>query len=264
MSSRIEILNDGGFRSDGRKQYELRDITIDLSQQGTADGSAMITHGLTQVLVTVFGPREAKMRSQTLHDRAVLNVEMSVAPFSTGDRRKRSRADRRILELSAMIASTFEPVVQTTLYPRSQIDIYIHVIQQDGSLLPACINATTLALITAGVPLHDFVCAVTGGVHSTSPLLDLTTLEENDVPHMTVAVMPRTRKVTLVTMETRLHVERFRELFELACEAGQTIHKEMKAAVKERTVALVGAIDAGSKPGVVDERDRDVFMGESI
>ena len=94
QGSRIEILNDGGFRSDGRKQYELRDISIDLSQQGTADGSATVTHGLTQVLVTVFGPREAKMRSQTLHDRAVLNVEISVAPFSTSERRKRSRADR--------------------------------------------------------------------------------------------------------------------------------------------------------------------------
>ena len=89
-------------------------------------------------------------------------------------------------------------------------------------------------------------------------------MEETDVPHMPVAVMPRTRKVTLVTMETRLHVDRFRELFELACEAGQTIHKEMKAAVKERTVALVGAMDAGSKPGVVDDRDRDVVMGYSI
>ncbi|KAI0749884.1 3' exoribonuclease family, domain 1-domain-containing protein [Daedaleopsis nitida] len=203
----------------------------------------MITHGLTQVLVTVFGPREAKMRSQTLHDRAVLNVEMSVAPFSTGERRKRSRADRRILELASMIASTFEPVVQTTLYPRSQIDIYVHVLQQDGSLLPACINATTLALVTAGVPLHDF---------------------ENDVPHMTVAVMPRTRKVTLVTMETRLHVERFKELFELACEAGQTIHKELRAAVKERTVALVGAMEAGSKHGMMDDRDRDVVMEDRI
>ena len=78
-----------------------------------------------------------------------------------------------------MIASTFEPVVQTTLYPRTQIDIYVHVLQQDGSLRAACINATTLALINAGVPLHDFVCAVSGGVHSTSPLLDLTTLEES-------------------------------------------------------------------------------------
>ena len=162
-----------------------------------------------------------------------------------------------------MIASTFEPVVQTALYPRTQIDIYVHVLQQYGSLLAACINATTLALINAGVPLHDFVCAVSDGVHSTSPLLDLTTLEENDIPHMTVAVMPRTRKVTLVTMETRLHVDRFRELFELACEAGQTIHKEMKLAVKDRTVTLVGAMEAtGPKPGVAD--DRDVVMEDRI
>lgn len=90
----MEILNEGGFRSDGRRQYELRDMTIDLSQQGLADGSAIVTHGLTQVLVSVFGPREAKMRSQTIHDRANINVEVNVAAFSTGERRKRTRGDK--------------------------------------------------------------------------------------------------------------------------------------------------------------------------
>ena len=53
----------------------------------------------------------------------------------------------------------------------------------------------------------DCLCAVSGGVHSTSPIFDLTTLEENDVPHVTVAVMPRSDRVALVTMETRLHVD---------------------------------------------------------
>ncbi len=94
QGSRVEILNDDGYRSDGRRQYELRDIVMDLSQQSNADGSAMISHGLTQVLVSVFGPREAKMRSQTLHDRAVLNVEVNIAPFSTGERRRRGRGDK--------------------------------------------------------------------------------------------------------------------------------------------------------------------------
>ncbi len=94
QASRVEVLNEDGYRSDGRRQYELRDITMDLSQRGTADGSATITHGLTQVLVSVFGPREAKMRSQTLHDRAVLNVEVNIAPFSTGERRRRNRGDK--------------------------------------------------------------------------------------------------------------------------------------------------------------------------
>ncbi|EPQ54280.1 hypothetical protein GLOTRDRAFT_116838 [Gloeophyllum trabeum ATCC 11539] len=254
-----KILNDGGFRSDGRRQYELRDINIDLGQQGSADGSASVSHGLTQVLVSVFGPREAKMRSQTIHDRANINVEVAVAPFSTGERRRRGRGDKRILEFASTIKSTFEPVIQTALYPRSQIDIFVQILQQDGGVLQACINATTLALASAGIPLLDFVCAVTGGVHSTSPLLDLTTLEENDVPHVTVAVMPRTGKVTLVTMETRLHVDRFEDIFRVGCEAGKVIHKEMRAAVKERTrsVGSGGGPDVGDRDVVMEERMED-------
>ncbi|KXN85876.1 Exosome complex component RRP41, partial [Leucoagaricus sp. SymC.cos] len=256
--SRVEILNEGGYRSDGRLQFELRDITINLAQQGQADGSAIITHGLTQVLVSVFGPREAKMRSQTIHDRANINVEVNVAAFSTGEWRKRSRGDKRVLEIASTIKSTFEPVVQTTLYPRSQIDVYVTVLQQDGGLLQACINGTTLALMNAGIPMLDFVCAVTGGVHSTSPMLDLTTLEENDVPYVTVATMPKTGRVALVTMETRLHVDRFEEIFRLAGEAGQVLHREMKAAVVGRTSTLVNAM--GSQRSV--DKDGDERMNE--
>jgi exosome complex component RRP41 len=122
------------------------------------------------------------------------------------------------------------------------------VIQQDGGLLQACINGTTLALMNAGIPMLDFVCAVNGGVHSTSPLLDLTLLEENDVPNLTIAVMPKTQKVSLVTMETRLHVDRFEEIFRLATEAGLAIHGEMKAAILGRSKSLIGSIELGSQP----------------
>ena len=81
--------------SDGRRQYELCSIDIDLSQQGHADGCATITHGLTQVQVSVFGPTEAKTRFHAIHDRrANINVEISMAAFSTKDRRKGSRGDK--------------------------------------------------------------------------------------------------------------------------------------------------------------------------
>lgn len=163
---------------------------------------------------------------------------------------------RRTLELAAAIKSTFEPVIQTNLYPRTQIDIYIQVIQQDGGLLQACINATTLALACAGIPLLDFVCAVTGGVHSTSSMLDLTTLEENDIPHVTVATMPGSGKVTLAAMETRLHVDRFEEIFRLACDAGQIIHKEMRAALRTRTAVLLAAVQSTTAP-TGDSGDKD-------
>ena len=150
-----------------------------------------------------------------------------------------------MLELAATIKATFEPVVQTNLYPRSQIDIFVHVLQQDGGVLQAAINATTVALINAGVPLTDYVCAVTGGVHAAAPMLDLTALEETDLPYVTVASMPRSGRLTLVSMETRLHVDRFEEILKLAGEAGAVIHKEMRAVVREHTKGLLDAMSTG-------------------
>lgn len=78
-------------------------------------------------------------------------------------------------------------------------------------------------------------------------MLDLTTLEENDIPYVTVAMMPRTGKVTLLTMETRLHVDRFEEIFQLAIDGGKVIHKEMKGAMRARTDVLVKAMASASK-----------------
>jgi exosome complex component RRP41 len=100
----------------------------------------------------------------------------------------------------------------------------------------------------------DLVCALSGGVHSTSPMLDLTLLEENDIPNITVAVMPRTKKVSLVTMETRLHVDRFADVFRLACEGGQVIHEEIRNAILDRTETLVEAMSSGTRetPGDFD------------
>lgn len=65
--------------------------------------------------------------------------------------------------MASFVKQTFEPVVITTLYPRSQIDIYLQVIQQDGGVLQACVNAATMALIDAGVAMTDYVCACTAG-----------------------------------------------------------------------------------------------------
>jgi exosome complex component RRP41 len=143
-------------------------------------------------------------------------------------------------------------VVQTTLFPRSQIDVYLQVLQQDGSLLQACINGTTLALISAGIPLSDFVCAMSSGVHDISPMLDLTLLEENDIPNATVAVIPRKQKVLMVVTETRLHLDRFEDAFRLACQSGKVLHREMKDTFCRKSEGLVSAMNytAGTDPGL--------------
>jgi len=206
--------------------------------------------GLTRVRAAVFGPREARRRAQTLHNRDNPNVEVIILPFAAGDaRRRRGRGDRRILELSTAIRETFQPAILTALYPRAQIDIHVHILQADGSVLAAAINATTLALVAAGVPLRDLVVGVSGGAHGAVPLLDLTALEENDVPHTTVAVLPRAATVALVAMETRLHVDRFAELFTRAQDAAVVLAAEMRSAVRLRSERLLETLGADARVG---------------
>ncbi|KAG8866310.1 Exosome non-catalytic core component [Serendipita sp. 405] len=263
MSSRIEILNAGGYRSDGRTQYELRSMTIILGDSAkslsenlddsfsnlypnAADGSAIVMHGLTEVSVRVFGPREAQIRREAIHDRAKINVQVVMLPFSGGTaNRRRGRGDKRLLELAAAIESTFESVIQTGLYPRSQIDIVVEIHQQDGGVLHSAINGVTLALTDAGVAMYDQVVAVSAGLHSTAVLLDLSHYEENDMPFLTVAVMPRSKKVTLLNMESRLHVTRFEHVFKVGCEAAEIIRTEMGNAIMARAHALASSAMTG-------------------
>ncbi|GMF39663.1 unnamed protein product [Phytophthora fragariaefolia] len=67
------------------------------------------------------------------------------------------------LEMSLAVKQIFEACVQTQLYPRSQIDVFVQVLHADGGELPASINAITLALIDAGIALNDFVVASSAG-----------------------------------------------------------------------------------------------------
>lgn len=73
-----------------------------------------------------------------------------MAVFSTGDRKKRPRGDRKSTEMSAHLRQALMAVIKTELYAWSQIDVYVEVLHADGGIYSACVNAATLALIDAG------------------------------------------------------------------------------------------------------------------
>ncbi|OCF76570.1 exosome complex component RRP41 [Kwoniella mangroviensis CBS 8886] len=238
-SSRIEILNDGGLRHDARRPYELRSTSFQLDTHPTAEGSSTVTQGLTTVQVSVFGPREPKSRSTASHDKAIINVEVGVVPWAQGGGGKRIRGDKRLQEIGSSIRQTFEPVIMTHLYPRSEIFINVQVLSADGGILPTAINATTLSLISAGISITDYVCSVSIGLHLTQPLLDLSYIEENDLPNLILASLTNSGKITLAQMETRLHLDRFQEMLELGTEACKVLKDEMDQVVKDNTGRLV-------------------------
>ncbi|KAG0048536.1 Exosome complex component RRP41 [Gryganskiella cystojenkinii] len=233
--SRVELLSPEGLRVDGRRPAELRKITSTTAVLSQADGSAYLEHGNTKVLAAVYGPREARHRGMVLHDRALINVEFNVAPFSSGERKRRTKNDKRLLEMASFVKQTFEPVVITTLYPRSQIDIYLQIIQHDGGTLQACINAATLALIDAGIAMTDYVCACTAGWVEREAAIDLNHIEESsDTSEVTIALLPKTSKVTLMQMESRLHVDKLKDVLELAREGCKSMYDVMDKTIRDR------------------------------
>lgn len=66
-------------------------------------------------------------RSKIEHDKVLINCQYSMATFSTGERRSRSKGDRKSQEMQLHLKKTFEAAILTQLYPRSQIDIYVQV-----------------------------------------------------------------------------------------------------------------------------------------
>ena len=100
---------------------------------------------------------------------------------------------RRVQELGLAIRQTFEEAVQTQLFPRSQIDISVLVMEQDGGIespftgccgrfhgrvlivgvLQTAINAVTLALVDAGIPMNDYICATSAGLVDNKTILGM-------------------------------------------------------------------------------------------
>ena len=147
-----------------------------------------------------------------------METEINLAPLAQTDRRRRTKGDKRVQELQTTISQTFQSHLFTHLYPRSSISIALHILSLDGALLAACLNAATLALVDAGVPMPSILAAVTSGSISSTddasatsePILDLSNAEEQELPFLSVATVGGLQgaedKVSVLVMESRCQI----------------------------------------------------------
>ncbi|XP_020779068.1 LOW QUALITY PROTEIN: exosome complex component RRP41 [Boleophthalmus pectinirostris] len=231
----LELLSDQGYRLDGRKANELRKVQARMGVFAQADGSAYIEQGNTKALAVVYGPHEMRgSRSRTLHDRAVINCQYSMATFSTAERKRRPHGDKKSTEMSLHLKQTFEAAILTQLYPRSQIDIFVKILQADGGNYSVCVNAATLAVIDAGIPMRDYVCACTVGFVDETPLADLCYTEENGgISSLALALLPRGGQIALLQMDARLHQDHLETMIEAAMTACKGVSKVLDEVVRQ-------------------------------
>lgn len=229
----IEYLSPEGLRVDGRRPNELRKLTCKLGVLNQADGSAFLEQGNTKILASVYGPHDMNRRSQALHDRAFINCQFSMATFSTSERRRQPRGDRRSVEVSLALKGIFEEAILIELFPQSMIDIYVQVLQSDGGNKCACINAATMALIDAGIPMKDFVCATSAGYIEDCPVLDLNYLEETSGgPDLTIATLPKSGKLIYIQMDAKLHADNLTIVLDTAVQGSKQVHTILDRVVK--------------------------------
>eukprot|EP00474_Spongospora_subterranea_P010611 CRZ11069.1 hypothetical protein [Spongospora subterranea] len=243
--SRLQLPSSSGLRMDGRKPAECRRLSLKMGVLHRAvDGSAQFQIGQTIVLAAVSGPREADRWSDTRHDRAIVNVEFYASKFSGPERLKSSKGDSRSAIIEATIRRVFEPIILMQLFPRSEVSITVELIQNDGGVLPACINAITLALINAGVPIEDFACASSAGYIDSVPVLDLSYAERSvNGVETTVVVLPVSGKISLVEMESTLPADQFAMIMEAAVDGCHQMHRIMKKHIREHTFQTIQSDD---------------------
>ena len=105
----------------------------------------------------------------------------------------------------------------------------------------AVINAGVLALLDAGLAMRDYVvgCAVVaapGGAGGGRGAILLDPCHSESLSggaEMTVALLPRSGKVTVCTMDARLPLERFQGLLAAAADGAQQIFAALEASALE-------------------------------
>ncbi|KAI1445959.1 ribosomal protein S5 domain 2-like protein [Annulohypoxylon stygium] len=262
------------LRIDGRRWNELRQLRAQIRTQAAADGSAYFELGNTKVMCVVSGPsEESKRRGATSAsgtgggaagpgsmgggggNAADILVSVVVGGFSTVDRKKRARGDKRIQELQSALAKSLAAVLHTHLFPRSTISLSLHILSQDGSLLACLINAATLALIDAGVPMTDYLVSCSAGSTSShsandelaDPIMDLNQQEEQELPFLTIATLGGSDKVACLVCESRVQVSRLEGMMVTAADGCRNIREYLDGVVKEKGRKMVkdGAVEKG-------------------
>ncbi|MFA6036147.1 MAG: exosome complex exonuclease Rrp41 [Candidatus Micrarchaeia archaeon] len=227
-------LFSGGKRLDGRGLEDLRPLKIKAAVLNKAEGSAYVEWGGNKILAAVYGPRECIPRHDTDPYRAVLRCRYRMSPFASKDEHGRIGPNRRATELSKVIRETFENVVLLEQFPKTQIDIFVEVLQADGGSRCASIVAASVALADAGIPMKDLVGAVAVGMINGKMALDLTGAEDNfgesDIP---VAVASRNKDILLFQMDGELTREQVNDALAMAVRASDEIHAKQVAALME-------------------------------
>jgi len=183
-----------GSRPDGRRPRELRPVLITPNYLRHAEGSALITVGLTRVLCAA-SVEEGVPPFLRGSGRGWVTAEYGMLPRSTHTRSDREAARGRVggrtHEIQRLIGRSLRAVTDLAVLGERTIWIDCDVIEADGGTRTAAITGAYVALALAvrtleasgtalgGPVLRDAVAAVSVGLVDRRLCLDLAYVEDS-------------------------------------------------------------------------------------
>ena len=102
-----------------------------------------------------YGPR-AVVKKEEFSMQGQLTCEFKFTTFSC-EQRRQYQQDTEEKDYSVQLLEALEPAVLLHKFPKAQVNIYVTVLQNDGSALAASITCASVAMADAGVEMYDLV-----------------------------------------------------------------------------------------------------------
>ena len=224
-------------RVSGRKATEMRPMIAKVGVVPNADGSAIFAFGNSIAIAAVYGPRQLHPQHMQDPSTGILRVTYDLLSFSVSDRKKPGPS-RRSQEISKVIEWSLLQVLDLKEFPNTVVDVQVYIPQADASTRVAAINAASMALAHAGLPMKDLVTAVSVGKLDKDLVVDVDKDEEDfeggegptDFP---MAKIAQSEAFTLLQLDGKIPPGSVKKALAMGSDACNEVYEVQKKALKE-------------------------------
>src|SRR5918992_5120183 len=234
-------------RPDGRAQDEIRPIECEVDVSPRVHGSALFTRGETQILSNVaLGTSRMDMRLDTLGIATSKRVwhHYNFPPFSVGEVGFMRGPKRRDIGHGALAERALVPTIPSPDDFPYVIRVVSETLESNGSSSMGSVCASSMALMTAGVPISAPVAGVAMGLIKEGDdhvvLTDIAGVEDH-LGDMDFKVAGNSEGITALQMDIKITGVTFdilRAALEQALEARTFILGEMAKVIAEPRAEL--------------------------
>ena len=208
---RAKILNDG-FRPDGRKLTEIREIWTEVGILPRVHGSAVFTRGQSQALTTcTLGTLGEVQKLENLDEESYKRYmhQFNFPGYSSGEAKPLRSPGRREIGHGALAERALEPVIPSEEEFPYAIRTVSEILSSNGSTSQASVCGSTLALMDAGVPIKAPVAGIAMGLikdeasHRIAVLSDIQGMEDF-LGDMDFKVAGTAKGITAIQMDIKI------------------------------------------------------------